>query len=677
MKQGQLSKKRFEMKRILFAIILLSASLTACNKFLDTVPTDQLTTPDYYDSESKLMGALAGIYFPLEEGSMYGDFFNSSYTISDEGFYQRSAQTTGLMVYNFDYADTQVANLWRLCYVGIERVNQLVANINVATMDEERRKVILGEALFLRGYYYFLLASNFGDVPLKIEPTKSPSAEDVQLERTPVREVYAQILKDMETAEGLTSRISDLGFSGRVSKTVVQGILARVCLTMAGYPLRDETKYADARAWALKVMESGEHSLNSNYRQLFINMHNDLYDIKDSMWEIEFKGNGSDGRGSNGRIGNTAGIQMQKATDIGTKIGYSYGFVHGTERLFNLFQPGDLRRDWNLAPFGYITNYIDRYYYNYYTPTQIYNRDAGKFRREAYALDNKSQNTTPINYPMLRYSDVLLMFAEAENHINGPTTLAYDAVNQVRRRAFGTSTTTPGAKVNVLNSINLQAAGNTGYLLTLNNIPVTVSGGGGSGATAEATVNVSSGKVTAISVLNPGNGYTSIPTITIGNAWKAGVEYAVNTQVFHGSNLYTVTVKGTSTVTPPTHTTGASSGTVTGAVFTYAGIRATATATIAESVIDLEDLTKETFQQAIEDERSRELCFESLRRPDLIRWGKFVSTMNAVAVEIRERGGSFSYGGLAGSNVQNKHLLLPIPAAEMTVNKKATQNPGW
>ena len=104
-----------------------------------------------------------------------------------------------------------------------------------------------------------------------------------------------------------------------------------------------------------------------------------------------------------------AGIQQQATNGIELKIGYCYGFLHTTTKLFNLFQPGDLRRDWNIAPFNYISTYTDRYYYNYYTPAQIFNRDAAKFRREAYLNDNKNKNVTPINYPLLRYADVLLM----------------------------------------------------------------------------------------------------------------------------------------------------------------------------------------------------------------------------------------------------------------------------
>lgn len=666
------------MKQLLFSLLILSVGLTSCKKFLDTVPTDNLLQPDYYDSEAKLLNALAGVYYPLSTGSLYGNFLNCDFNISDEAFYQRNTQTTGVSVYNFDYADSGVAALWQQCYVGIERANMLIANINVAKMDESKRAPILGEALFMRGYYYFLLASNFGDVPLKLEPTKSPSAEDVQVKRTPVKEVYAQILSDMTKAEGMTSKISDFGFSGRVAKTTVQGILARVCLTMAGAPLKDEAKYAEAKAWALKVKESGEHRLNPSYKQLFVNMHQDFYDVKESMWEVEFKGNGQDGLGSTGRVGSLGGIQMQVTTGMGLKIGYSYGFLHTTAKLFSLFQPGDLRRDWNIAPFNYIASYSDRYYYNYYTPAQVYNRDAAKFRREAYVLDNKNQNTTPINYPLLRYADVLLMLAEAENHINGPTALAYDAINQVRRRAYGFDPATAASTISVVNNINIATAGNTGYLLTLNNIPVTLTGGGGTGATAEATVSTSTGKVTGIAVLNPGKGYTSAPTVTIGTAWASNVAYSINTQVFNGNNVYTVTTAGTSTATGPTQTTGASSAAVTGAVFTYAGLKATATATFATSTIDLGGLDPDSFQQAVEDERSRELCFEALRRPDLIRWGKWVNTMNAIGADIRATAGAtFSYGGLAGSNVQTKHLLFPIPAAEITVNKAAVQNPGW
>lgn len=652
-------------------LTVLSMSVASCKKFLDTVPNDQLVSTDYYNTAAKLNNALAGVYQPLSSAGIYGDeLFDELGGPTDEGFYARSGQTTGPMVYNFDYGNSDLNSFWTQLYKGVERANLLIANIDLAPMDEAKRQVILGEALFLRGYYYFLLVTYFGDVPLKTEPT--PSVTAVNIPRTPAKQVYAQILADMQAAEGKVSTATTLGAPSRVSKTTVEGILARVCLQMAGYPLNDESKYADALKWAKMVQASGEHSLNPSYTQLFINLHQDIYDIKESMWEIDYKGTGADGSGNVNRLGNTNGIALSANFD---QIGYSYGFINTTAKLYNLYQPGDLRRDWNIAPFSY-NSATTPVSYSYFTSAQIYNRNAGKYRREYELSPVKAKNYTPINFPVLRYADVLLMIAEAENHINGPTATAYDAINQVRRRGFGLNPATAGVTVNVLNTVTLATTGNTGYLTTKPNIPVTFTGGGGTGATGMATV-ATTGKVTAIAILNPGSGYTSAPTVNIGTPWQAGTTYTAGTQVFNGNNLYTVTTAGTSTSTGPTQTSGASTASTTGAVFTYAGQRATATVTIASSAVDLSGLSKDQFQQAVQDERARELCYESLRKPDLVRWGIWVQTMNALATDMKANAGSFAYGALAGSNVTDRTLLYPIPASEMSVNSAAKQNPGW
>jgi hypothetical protein len=661
------------MKRILFLFItILSIGLVSCNKFLNTVPTDSLAQTFYYSSEGNLNSALAGVYQPLCTEGIYGNnMFALIGASTDEGFYARSTQTTDVMVYNFDYGSANLNNFWSQLYQGIERANILINNINVAKIDSTKRQVILGEALFLRGYYHFLLVSNFGDVPLKTHPTSSVT--NVNTPRTPAKDVYVQILADMQAAEGKVNTISNLGGGGHVSKTTVEGILARVCLTMAGYPLLDESKYAVALSWAKKVQASGVHSLNPNYRQVFINLHQDIYDIKESMWEVENKGTNADGYGNASRLGNTNGIVISANYDA---IGYSYGFINTTAKLFNLYAPGDLRRDWAIAPYSYNTA-TTPVSYNYFTSAQIYNRNSGKYRREYELSALKSKNNTPINFPLLRYADVLLMLAEAENHINGPTAIAYDAINQVRRRAFGLNPNTPVASISVLNNLTLSTTGITGYLSSIPTIPVTYTGGGGTGATGIASVS-SAGKVTAVAILNPGSGYTSVPTVNIGTTWTANTTYTTGTQVSNGNYLYTITVAGTSTSTPPTQTSGSSTVAITGAVFTYAGLNATATATIATSVVDLAGLNQSTFLQAIQDERARELSYESLRKADLIRWGIWVSTMNNLAIDIKANAGStFSYAALAGSNITSRNLLLPIPASEISVNKAATQNPGW
>lgn len=594
---------------------------------------------------------------------------------TDEGYYASSSMTTGVQVYSFDYTNVDVNNLWASLYQGIERANILIQNINQAPMDSTSRRAILGETLFLRGYYYFLLVSNYGDVPLKTTPTASVSA--VNIPRTPAKQIYAQILKDMEAAEGMVYTASQIGYGGHVSKTTVEGILARVCLTMAGYPLNDVSKYQDADMWAQKVVASGQHSLNQSYKQMFVNLMQNAYDVQESMWEAEMKGINNDGMGNDGRLGNTNGIAYSGTSDA---IGYSYGFIRGTAKLYNLYTPGDLRRDWTLAPYTYnsATTPVSDVYLS---STQLYSRFSAKWRREYESTVGKNKNWTPINFPILRYSDVLLMLAEAENYINGgPTVAAYNAINQVRRRAFGLNPNTPVASVSVVSNVSLPGAtSGSGYFYsttTQANVPLTITGGGGTGATGMASI-ASSGAVNGVIITNPGNGYTSAPSVTVGLVWAANTVYTAGQQVTNGNNLYTVTTGGTSTATAPSNSSGSSSAATTGAVFTYAGKAATVTAAIATSVVDVSGLSQSQFQQTIEDERARELCFESLRRPDLIRWGIWVQTMNAVGADIKTNGGSFSYGGLAGSNVTSKNNLYPIPSSEITVNKAVTQNPGW
>lgn len=664
----------------IFIFISVVCAVMSCNKFLDTKPESFLTQPEYYNDSSKIIKALAGVYQPLTSSSIYGDcwFDQFAASSSDESFYARSA-VSNLYYFLYDYTDNNIGGFWTQCYVGINRANVLLANISNANgkMSQQSMNYVLGQTYFLRGYFYYLLAQNFGGVPLKLTP--SVSVATVNAPRASLADTYKQVLSDMMLGDSLCNTADRIGTGSMVSKTVAEGMIARVCLTMAGYPLKDQSKYAMALDYASRVANSGMHSLNPNYTNVFVNLHQKKYEVKESMWEVEFNTNGNDGIQDFTRNGNTNGIAWSANNG---DPGYSYGFVATTDTLLYAFEAGDLRRDWCIAPYSYSTTATSTtpYSYSYYTASQVFNRLAGKFRRE-YEITpsaSKNKNNTVISWPVLRFADVLLMQAEAENEVNGPTAVSYNAINQVRRRAFGVSISKTDATVSVVKAITVATAG-SGYLTNVPNIPVTISGGGGTGATAMATVN-SNKVVSAIGLLNVGAGYTSAPTITIGAQWAAGTNYSVNAQVAApNGKLYTVTTAGTSTATPPTNTSGASSAATTGAVFTYAGVAATATATVATTTVDLpQDLTKDQMRTAIQLERFKELCFEGLRKGDLIRWGVWVQTMNSIGARIKANGGTtFSYGGTPGLNVTSRHLLFPIPVTEMTTNKAMTQNPGW
>lgn len=652
---------------------LLFISATSCKKFLDTKPEDFAVPEEYYVTESQLNDALAGVYTSLTSNGTFGLYLNAFMEHgNDEGFYKSTTTTLNAMAYDHTAADTYVEAAWRDLYIGINRANYLLANINKAPMDEKKRGAIKGEALFLRSFMYYQLVINWGDVPLLITPTVN--SNDVNKPRTPAKQVYEQITKDLKEAHDLVNTYAVNGNPVHISRTAVQAMLARVYLKMAGEPLKEVARYADAKAWADSAIQSGVHSLNPSFPQIFINQSADLYDntTKEVLWEIEFYGNNVGALRAGGRFVNYLAV-----TNNNVAAGVGYGRVGVTGYMYRLYSPGDLRRDWTIAPYAFAGNNGTEEVLK--ASTDIYSRWPGKWRRKYETVLPRNTDYGPTNFPVIRYSDVLLMYAEAENALNGPTTFAYNAINQVRRRGFGFAANLPVASVSVVNNITLATAGNTGYLATVLIIPVTITGGGGSGATANATVSASTRKVTSVNILTPGNGYTSAPTITIGRQWSANTFYEANTQVFHLNNNYTITTAGTSTATPPTNTSGASSAAVTGAVFTYAGLRATATATVGTYNVDITTgLSAALFQQEIMDERARELTYEGVRKADLIRWGKFIDQMKLMEADINLNApANLKYSTRGYRNVSEKHLLLPIPSAELSLNNAMVQNPLW
>ena len=533
------------MKKIFFILAMVLLVNSSCQKILDTKPTDFITPESFYATAADLQIALNGVYSQLIDVDCYGNNYLYMFnTNTDESY----GFTVDLVTsYQYVPTDAKVNLLWNSSYIGIERANMLLANIGKPVMDETKRGIIKGEALFLRAYFYFLLVSNYGDVPLKLTPTSS--VKDVDMARTPAKDVYEQIVKDMTTAESLlqTQTATSLGYGGKVTKTAVEGVLARVCLYMAGFPLNQTAKYQEALYWAKKVVDSKEHALNPDYSQIFLNYATNKYDVKESIWELEFfrDNNGFANKGGT-YAGRFCGIRCND-----TSVGYSTGSIVATRKLFDLYQINpastttpnkasfDLRRDWNCANYTWGTAAVAKKT----AVTSTWLMCAGKWRREYEEVIPKNSNYTPQNFPMLRYSDVLLMLAEAENEVNGPTALAYDAVNQVRRRAYG-------------------------LLLPVPPLP---------------TVNAA---------LTPG-------------------------------------------------------------------------------------LNKTQFLDAIKQERSRELCYEALRRPDLIRWGNFIGDMKTFLAYAIANGGNNTTITTASRVITERNLLLPIPSYDLSLNKLLTQNPGY
>ena len=523
------------MKRYIAAVALAAGlSLTGCSDYLDKEP-DFLSPENFYQTSDQMESALNGVYNRLIDpnGRMYSKALFSYFAISDEAFY-KSISINNIRVMQFDAGHLDIGRFWEVLYEGVSRANYWLAYVDDSRLDTVEKRAMKGEVLFLRGYYYYLLTTYFGEVPMKLTPTLSPNEKPQA--KASLATIYASIIKDMQEAEELVMDIDDLGSNERVSKTAVQAVLARVFLKMAGEPLRDTSRYADALEYANKVIASGRHELNPDYKQIFINHSQDKIDIKECIWEVGMYGNKIGSVDLAGSVGVENGILCR---DI--NVGYSGGAMQVTKKLYDAFEEGDLRRDWNIAPYYFVTDATTGVTSRqYFTATQIYNRNPGKWRRE-YETGEKAQSYNSTNFPIIRYSDVLLMKAEAINAVkHGPDDDAYEAINQVRRRAWGVDVNTPCADCDL------------------------------SGLSGE-----------------------------------------------------------------------------------------------------------QDFLAAIQEERFRELCFEGLRKLDLIRWGIYVDTMNEHGRQAAADGGSFAYAGNAGLNTTARNVLFPIPNTELTVNKLMTQNPGW
>lgn len=432
------------MKKIIY-IISLALSLSACN-FLDTEVYDYLDEKNIYHDEESCAAGLAGIYDVLGTVGCYGQNLWADLDAgTDLLVYNRNYGKDYIQISNYNYNNTDNAlkTTWTALYDGINRANDYIATIAART-DEEcggtvNKAMFLGEAKALRALYYMNLVAFWGEVPLRLTPTHDLTTQ--LLKKSSQKEIYAQIVSDLEAAETGCLAADKLNSPGHISRTTAQALLARAYMWEAGYPVYADT-WDKALEYAQKVRDSGLHRLYpategiNGYRALFINMCSDKYDLsaRESMFEVEFYGNGQDQTNEAGRVGLYIGVTQQTASD---DFPYAYGLYDGTKYLFRLYEDGDARKWWNIADYKYITtgNVV----------TEIARTDAEKRQEDGNAAKWKakydpvrplSRNNSSINFPVIRYADVLLMIAECANEVaDAPTQEAVNAVNLVRERA--------------------------------------------------------------------------------------------------------------------------------------------------------------------------------------------------------------------------------------------------
>ncbi|KAB7731108.1 RagB/SusD family nutrient uptake outer membrane protein [Rudanella paleaurantiibacter] len=392
-----------KINHILYSSLLV-LGLSACS--LEETPPSALAPVNFYTSAGDAVAAVNAVYDVANQiGDQSRNFIIMGDIPSDDmNLLLNNADR--IQIWSFQTIPTNgvVSQSWQILYQGVNRANTAIERIPGIQMDENLKKRLIGEAKFMRAFYYFYLVRWWGGVPLMLTETKS-LADGRDVKRATADEVYAQIIKDLTDAEtALPDRFTGADL-GRATAGSAKGMLAKVYL--------QRKDFTNARAKSKEVIDNA-----AKYGYGLFDRYADAFAIsnkngRESVFEIQFVGQGT-GQGS--------GMVTYFAPENSPVTGRGFGSFFPTTEFYNSFDPTDKRREL------FINSYVDGGGRTVNT-FQHFNKYQDPSARAFGDANN--------NFPIIRYADVLLMFAEAENELNGPTALALNAANPIRRRAFG------------------------------------------------------------------------------------------------------------------------------------------------------------------------------------------------------------------------------------------------
>lgn len=475
-------------------------TMPGCKKFLEVAPKSNISDENYFKTSADATTALNAVYSALEGIYNYYSWYFGD-VAADEA--TNGSLTGGLYALDYSITNSAIQGFWRAAYQGINFANLVIRYVPAIPMDSTLKTRYITEARFLRGLYYFDLVRAFGAVPEITDPTLDGNSENNRVGRTSVDSIYQLIIGDLDYASRNLPVSYPAADAGRATSGAADALLARVYLYQGDYQ--------DARDKSLEIIKSNHYHLYPNYRDLFkIENKNGQEDI----FSVQYKSGNALGGGSD--------LTSQFATRNPNILlnGAIAGEAVAAEKTFYNNYPEHYRKDITM---------LDSFPSPYYPEITAKGKaQVGPVCMKYWDPAYGSSIGGDANWKVIRYADVLLMFAEAENELNGPTPDAYDALNQVRKRARDAN----------------------------------------------------------------GDGIDQVDELA--------------------------------------------------------------------SLPDISGVDKDGFQKAVWRERELELCFEGLRRWDLLRTGRYLNVMRA-----------------AGKPVEDKDILFPIPYNEILVNPALKQNPGY
>ncbi|QEH39573.1 RagB/SusD family nutrient uptake outer membrane protein [Chitinophaga sp. XS-30] len=392
---------------IIYKTALVAFLLASCGKgFVDLKPVSSITSSNFYQTEEDFRNAISGAYNALRTGGTYGvDSYIFGEIRSDNSMAVASGSVTDQDEFDRFYIRTTnpyINNRWSNSYTAIARCNAILGRIDPIAMNSALKDRIIGEAKFLRALFYFNLVRTFGDVPLVLKEITNAD-EGYEYGRNPIAEVYAQIEKDLtEAADALPPFYTGADI-GRATEGAARAILGRVLLT--------QKKHGPAAVQLKAVIDLNQYDLVPVYADFFkVSNKNNI----ETVFDVQYK---SGGVGQGNPWPNS--FAPQNSGNAVIMFGGGGNNVP-MDDLIDEYEAGDERKDATVA-----TSYVNA------GGVTIPGNFVKKYH-DVPAINNDNGN----NIPIIRYADVILMYAECLNeagYVAGGDAFMY--LNKVRKRA--------------------------------------------------------------------------------------------------------------------------------------------------------------------------------------------------------------------------------------------------
>ena len=446
-----------KLKNILLTGVAALA-LVSCDDYLSVDAPSSYTEEFVYSQKTEINRALNGVYAAILVNDLYGNNFQSTFALNSD--VEMQTYTSDVATHNSyrrfdcDSEGSEINKYWTAAYNAIEYANRFIYCLSNSPLYDETDTEIMqmmGEAKCLRAMVYHDMVVMFGDIPFTFTAA-AQLGNDYVIPVADRQTIQDELIKDLEAIAPYMSSSATVTVE-RASKEFAYALIARIALTAGGYSLHPDKSntasygtmqrpsnykdyYTIVKNYTNKVIESNVHSVGTSYSDVFTKESNfELISGGDPIFEIPFAKESTGNTGyihgpaSSANNGQTLGKNVWGASSGNAALSAFYRYA---------FDQKDKRRNFINGLWYYGSNsdasaQDSCLLNNSYT---VYNNKWSKLWANPGQFTNISSGSTGINFPYMRYTDVLLMNAEAINELEGPTVAAQEALRQVRARAF-------------------------------------------------------------------------------------------------------------------------------------------------------------------------------------------------------------------------------------------------